>query len=80
MLQQIPEHGEVLFVDYHRPSRWQPVRYILEWVNRRLEPFADALWQHEISHFASKPDQFEWKKETIFGGVYQIVSVRKKLV
>ncbi len=78
MLEQIPEHGEVLFVDYHRPSRWQPVRYILHWVNRLLEPFADALWQHEISYFASKANHFEWNKETIFGGVYQIVSARKK--
>lgn len=78
MLSQIPEHGEVLFVDYHRPSRWQPVRYILHWVNRLLEPFADALWQHEISHFASNASDFEWHKETIFGGVYQIVSARKK--
>lgn len=78
MLSQIPEHGEVLFVDYHGPSRWQPVRYILKWVNRVLEPFAEALWTHEISHFASHADQFEWKKETIFGGVYQIVSVRRR--
>lgn len=78
MLSQIPEKGEALFVDYHAPSRWQPVRYILKWVNRLLEPFAEALWTHEISHFASHADQFEWHKKTIFGGVYQIVSVRRK--
>lgn len=78
MLAQIPDEGEVLFVDYHAPSRWQPVRYILKVVNRLLEPFANALWNNEISHYASKADHYEWRKETIFGGVYQIVSVRRK--
>ena len=67
-----------LFVDYHRPSWWQPVRWILRWVNAKLEPFADALWKKEISAFASRPDDFVWSKRTIFGGVYQIVTVRRK--
>lgn len=78
MLGQMAEDGEALFVDYHRPALWQPVRYILKWVNRLLEPFAEALWNHEISHFASQPEQYVWEKKTIFGGVYQIVSVRRK--
>jgi ubiquinone/menaquinone biosynthesis C-methylase UbiE len=78
MLSQMPEGGEILFVDYHRPARWQPVRYILQWVNRVLEPFAEALWKHEIACFASEPERYSWQKETIFGGVYQIVSVRHK--
>lgn len=78
MLEQIPPGGEALFVDYHRPARWQPVRYILQWVNRLLEPFAEALWQHDISYFARDADEFEWHKETIFGGVYQIVSAKRR--
>lgn len=78
MLSQLPEGAEALFVDYHGPSRWQPVRYILKVVNRLLEPFAEALWDHEISHFSSEPERFTWEKRTIFGGVYQIVSVRHK--
>lgn len=76
ILNQLPANGEALFVDYHRPALWQPVGYILRLVNRLLEPFAPALWQHEISHFASAPERFVWQKETLFGGVYQIVSVR----
>jgi hypothetical protein len=78
MLAQIPAHGEALFVDYHGPCFWQPVRYILKLVNRFLEPFANALWDHDISHYASNPDAYSWEKETIFGGVYQIVSVKHK--
>lgn len=78
MLAQVPDHGEVLFVDYHGPARWHPVRYILKWVNRVLEPFAEALWDNEISHYASHASKFDWHKETIFGGVYQIVRATKK--
>lgn len=76
MLRQMPEGGEVLFVDYHRPAWWQPIGYLLRVVNRLLEPFAKALWQHEIADFASHPEQYVWDKRTIFGGVYQIVRVR----
>ena len=78
MLGQLPEEGEALFVDYHGPAWWQPVRYILKVVNRFLEPFANALWKNEISSFASHPERFEWTKRTIFGGVYQIVKVRRR--
>jgi ubiquinone/menaquinone biosynthesis C-methylase UbiE len=77
VLSQLPENGEALFIDYHRPAWWQPVRYILSWVNRVLEPFANAIWTREISSFASHPERFCWRKQTIFGGVYQIVSVRR---
>lgn len=76
VLAQLPAGGTALFVDYHRPARWQPVRYILQWVNRKLEPFAEALWHNEIRSYASKADRFSWHKRTIFGGVYQIVEVR----
>lgn len=78
MLGQMADDGEVLFVDYHRPTRWHPVRYLLKWLNRLLEPFAEALWEHDISHFATEPECYQWEKQTIFGGVYQLVSVRRK--
>ena len=78
MLNQLPEHGEALFIDYHRPAWWHPVRYILKWINRHLEPFAEALWHQEIESFASHPERFEWSKRTIFGGTYQIVQVRHR--
>lgn len=78
MLSQIDDDAEALFVDYHRPAWWQPIGWLLRGVNRMLEPFAFALWDHEISHFAAHADEFVWQKRTLFGGVYQIVSVRRK--
>ena len=78
MLAQVSEGGEVIFVDYHRPAVWHPVRYILKLVNRWLEPFANALWEHEIREYASRAEDYQWTKETLFGGVYQMVRVTRK--
>jgi hypothetical protein len=78
MLAQLPRGKKALFVDYHGPQPWQPVRQILKLVNRYLEPFADSLWQHDISHFASRPGDYVWTKRTFFGGVYQSVTVQHK--
>lgn len=78
ILSQVPKGGKAVFVDYHKPSRWQPVRYILQIVNRYLEPFAEALWDNEIRHYASEAERFTWNKRTFFGGVYQCVVVEHK--
>ena len=75
MLAMLPRHGKIVFVDYHAPAAWHPVRYILKLVNRYLEPFANALWANEIRHFAKNADNFVWRKRTFFGGVYQCVVV-----
>lgn len=80
MLNNAKESGTVLFIDYHNPKKyWQPFRTILKLINRYLEPFSNALWKNEIKSYASNADEFEWTKETIFGGVYQIVIARRKL-
>lgn len=80
MLRQLPAQGRALFVDYHRPASWQPIGWLLRWVNRCLEPFALALWTREISTYAPDPDAYVWKKRTVFGGVYQVVEVSRKPV
>ena len=78
MLTQLPKGGKAVFVDYHNPAKWQPVRYILNIVNELLEPFAKALWDKEISHYAQNAERFIWEKRTFFGGVYQCLVVRHK--
>ena len=77
LLERLPPGGKALFVDYHRPAWWQPVRWILKGVNAALEPFADALWRHEIRDYASRPERFAWRKRTFFGGTYQVVAVER---
>lgn len=78
MLSQLPKNSRALFVDYHRPAAWQPIGWLLRWVNAKLEPFAFSLWKHEIREFAKNADAFNWEKRTVFGGVYQVVEVTHK--
>jgi ubiquinone/menaquinone biosynthesis C-methylase UbiE len=78
MLAKLPRGSKAVFVDYHNPSRWQPIRYILKVVNRLLEPFAETMWKNEIQYYARDADRFTWRKETLFGGVYQCVVVEHK--
>ncbi len=78
MLRQMTENGKAIFIDYHRPALWHPVRQILNVVNTVLEPFAFSIWDHEISHFATRADDYIWKKRTFFGGVYQCTTAERK--
>ena len=80
MLQSIQPNGQLVFVDYHRPASWNPVGWLLRWVNAKLEPFAEALWHKEIKDFADPElaNRFVWRKRTFFGGVYQAVYAEYK--
>jgi hypothetical protein len=40
--------------------------------------FAEALWRNEISSYASDAEAFDWHKETLFGGVYQVLTVTRR--
>ncbi|HSB21952.1 MAG TPA: rhodoquinone biosynthesis methyltransferase RquA, partial [Burkholderiaceae bacterium] len=64
--------GKVVIVDYHRPSRWHPMRALMRLVFRKLEPYAIDLWRHEIADFmpaGTAPSSLS--KRTYFGGLYQ---------
>jgi SAM-dependent methyltransferase len=78
MLSQVSPGGKAVFVDYHKPAAWQPIGWLLKWVNRVLEPFAEALWRNEIASYASDAAAFDWHKETLFGGVYQVLTVTRR--
>jgi SAM-dependent methyltransferase len=71
LLARVVPGGKVVFVDYHTPARWHPLRGLMRLVMGRLEPFAESLWHHEIAEFASVPGDYRWQKQTLFGGLYQ---------
>jgi ubiquinone/menaquinone biosynthesis C-methylase UbiE len=71
LLARVVPGGRVVFVDYHEPARWHPLRGLMRGLMNRLEPFATSLWRHEIAEFASVPGAYRWKKQTLFGGLYQ---------
>ncbi len=79
MLNRTRIGGKSVFIDYANPKKWQPIRYILTYINKHLEPFAPALWENSIEYFANeeKAKDFEWHVESIFGSVYQKVVAKR---
>lgn len=74
MLSLVRPGGKAIFVDYHRPSRWHPLKPLMSKIFEHLEPFAPGMWDKEIEAWAgSAARDFTWRKKTRFGGLYQIV-------
>lgn len=78
-LSLVGEGGKVVFIDYHEPIKWHPLRYWLRMYNRLYHPFAEKLWDRQIDTFAKDKIAFSWRKSLFFGGMYQkVVATRKK--
>lgn len=78
LLGSMAPEGRAVFVDYHGPAWWHPLREIMRPMLKLLEPFALSLWNNEIRTFASTPDHYNWQTETYFGGLYQKTVVTKR--
>ena len=72
-LNQLAPGGKAVFVDYHKPRWWHPLKLITSLVFDTLEPFAKGLWRNEIRDFANQPELYNWRKERRFGGLFQKV-------
>lgn len=74
MLQLVAPGGKAVFVDYHRPHRFHPLKPLMRKIFDWLEPFASSMWSREIRDFGgSDGSNFRWRKRTRFCGMYQIV-------
>jgi hypothetical protein len=73
LLDKVIPGGKVVFVDYHKPRWWHPIKPITSLVFDTLEPFAKGLWRKEIRDFADQPERFTWSKEPCFGDLFQKV-------
>ncbi|MCB2100458.1 MAG: rhodoquinone biosynthesis methyltransferase RquA [Rhodobacterales bacterium] len=78
LLDRVEPGGTAVFVDYHRPARWHPLRSLMTLVWRRLEPYAEDLLETEIPHLTDRAADFQWEKTTYFGGLYQKVVARRR--
>lgn len=79
VLRAVAPGGKAVFVDYHRPHPWHPLRAVMNMVFRTLEPYAFGLIDAEIRDFAGDAASFTWSKETFFGGLYQkVVAVSQR--
>ncbi len=77
-LRVVKPGGKVIFVDYHRPRRINPFRYVMTPILAWLEPFAMDLWRGEITDWlplAVSPASVD--KCTYFGGLYQKVVITR---
>jgi ubiquinone/menaquinone biosynthesis C-methylase UbiE len=63
--------GRIVVVDYHRPHRFNPLRYLMRPMLALLEPFALDLWQREIGSWLPAGRARLVSKHTYFGGLYQ---------
>jgi len=70
--------GKLVIVDYHRPSRWHPLRAVMKWILRTFEPFAMDLWNHEVAEWMP-PASTSIAKETFYAGLYQKLVVTRPL-
>lgn len=78
LLGTVSHGGKVVFVDYHRPHPFHPLKWIMMMVFRWLEPYAIILWDREIKSYVNQAEEFDWEKKTYFGGLYQkVVAIRR---
>lgn len=69
--------GRVVIVDYHRPSRRHPLRWIVEAILRRLEPFAMDLWRQPVADWLPQASMPAVQTHRLaFGDLYQIIELR----
>jgi ubiquinone/menaquinone biosynthesis C-methylase UbiE len=74
MLRLVRPGGKAIFVDYHRPHRWHPLKPVMQRVFAWLEPFALTMWSRQIEDLAgASAGAFRWRKRTRFRGLYQTV-------
>lgn len=79
MLRLARPGGKIVFVDYHRPSAWHPLKPLMTKIFDWLEPFAHTMWRREIQEFAGPlRADYTWRKSTRFGGLYQTVIVEQR--
>lgn len=69
--------GKAVFIDYHLPSPYNPLKYLIRAVNRLYQPFAETLWKKSIKDLTPNAENCSWSQQTYFGGVYQKVIATK---
>ena len=71
--------GRVVIVEYARPARWNPMRYLFAPILSVLEPFALEVWMHDIREFLPTGARIGgFERRTFFGGLYQLVSFERQ--
>jgi SAM-dependent methyltransferase len=68
--------GRLVIIDYHRPRGNHPLRWLMEQILRRFEPFAMDLWQRPVSDWFPPGGKVHvHSHRLLFGGLYQVLEV-----
>ncbi len=68
--------GELVIVDYHRPSRSNPLYLPMKAILHTLEPYALDLWRQALESWLPPDTRISrLDKRTMFGGLYQILRI-----
>lgn len=70
--------GRIVVVDYGRPERRNPLRWLMRPILGMLEPFALDLWRKEIADCAPARGVAASRPLRFFGGLYQIVVLTRE--
>ena len=66
--------GEVIIVDFAKPYRWNPFRYLWRVFLAIFEPFALAMWWNDVADMVPAfARRWPMRRERFFGGLFQKV-------
>jgi len=69
--------GTLTIVDYARPNRFNPMRYIMVPILALLEPYARDLWCEDIPSWLPHDANIKIvRRQGFFGGLYQLLTLR----
>jgi ubiquinone/menaquinone biosynthesis C-methylase UbiE len=75
-LRMVKPGGQLVIVDYHQPSKLNPLYWPMQGILRTLEPYAMDLWRQPISDWLPPDVEIrESRHRTAFGGLYQMLQL-----
>jgi len=77
LTQNLKVGGKIIFVDYHLPLPYHPLKYFIRAFNRLYQPFAETLWKKSIRELTPNSEHFTWSQQSYFGEMYQKVVATK---
>ncbi|MBO4285088.1 MAG: class I SAM-dependent methyltransferase [Alphaproteobacteria bacterium] len=77
-LDSVKKDGKVIFIDYDKPSKLNPLYFMLKPFNRLFFPLTESLQTTPIQALAQKSAHFAWYKKNYAGKMFQkVVAVRR---
>ena len=75
-LRMLKPGGQLVIVDYHQPSKLNPLYWPMQGILRTLEPYAMDLWRKPIDTWLPTDVVLaDVQRSTAFGGLYQMLKI-----